>query len=234
LHNSDGELTDYYVEINDAFTYTYPNGVNASSLLGIPYSASSDFFFGNTEPFHVIEINEDRTEPTGGFVISNLVTGRPYSFSIFGARGVEATDNRTTKYTITGETVQVVYLDALNNTSHIALVKDIKPAPNGTISIKVEKESPPNNNTNGFYYLNALKMWSLQSTDPGSPSLTLKSPNGGERFGLGSLVKINWESFNIGNIDIEYSTDGSNWTSIVYDVSSLTWSYDWTPTVKSK
>ncbi len=61
-------------------------------------------------------------------------------------------------------------------------------------------------------------------------SLTLTSPNGGERLFAGSTKAITWtNSVNITSINIEYSTNnGSNWINISSGVNSATGTYNWT------
>lgn len=44
-----------------------------------------------------------------------------------------------------------------------------------------------------------------------APSLTVLSPNGGETWYAGTTRSIRWNSVNVGNIRIEYSTNGGMW-----------------------
>jgi hypothetical protein len=61
------------------------------------------------------------------------------------------------------------------------------------------------------------------------PSVTLTVPNGGENWLVGSNQNITWSSVgSVGNVKIEYSTNGgSTWSSVVVSTSN-TGSYLWT------
>ncbi len=61
-------------------------------------------------------------------------------------------------------------------------------------------------------------------------SMSLTSPNGGERWQVGSTHKITWNNISsVLQVNIEYSTDnGNSWTSIATNISASLESYDWT------
>jgi hypothetical protein len=59
-------------------------------------------------------------------------------------------------------------------------------------------------------------------------SVVLTSPNGGESWIEGSTHAITWSSSNITNVRLEYSTDGTAWTSIVASTAAATGTYNWT------
>lgn len=61
---------------------------------------------------------------------------------------------------------------------------------------------------------------------PASTSLNLVSPNGGEKWYLGSSHSITWTSSQIANVKLEYST-GAGWTSIANSVPASSGSYFW-------
>ena len=61
------------------------------------------------------------------------------------------------------------------------------------------------------------------------PSLTLKSPNGGERWQTETIQQITWESINVDNIIIESSNDnGESWIIISSREEAANETYDWT------
>lgn len=61
------------------------------------------------------------------------------------------------------------------------------------------------------------------------PSIQLTSPNGGENWPVGSEQNITWNSNDITNIKIDYSTNsGTNWINIVPSVQSIGGSFTWT------
>jgi len=65
-------------------------------------------------------------------------------------------------------------------------------------------------------------------------SINLTSPNGGEGWQTGDVESITWSHSGINNVNIDYSVDGINWTSIVTNYNADLLSYDWTiPSVES-
>ena len=82
-------------------------------------------------------------------------------------------------------------------------------------------------NPNG-YSLNNKAMIGLQPELNGK-ELALLSPNGGETFTHGEETDITWNSVNVSNIKIEYTTDnGYNWQEIIASTSTSTGFYTWT------
>jgi beta propeller repeat protein len=58
-------------------------------------------------------------------------------------------------------------------------------------------------------------------------SLTLTSPNGGENWQIGNTYPITWNSINVPNVQLEYTTNnGSSWIVIIPSTSSNM--YNWT------
>jgi hypothetical protein len=58
-------------------------------------------------------------------------------------------------------------------------------------------------------------------------SVSLTSPNGGENWMEASNHSISWQSTNIANVKLEYTTDGINWTSIVNSTPGAAETYTW-------
>jgi YD repeat-containing protein len=71
----------------------------------------------------------------------------------------------------------------------------------------------------------------LRSKRLPAPTITVRSPNGGESYYVGSNVDITWSSGGIvGNVKIEYSTNnGSSWTEITASTANDN-HYAWTAT----
>jgi len=59
-------------------------------------------------------------------------------------------------------------------------------------------------------------------------TLTLISPNGGEGLQSGKVTNITWQSKNIVNIKLEYTTNGTTFTTIAPSVPAATGTYAWT------
>ncbi|TSA30603.1 MAG: hypothetical protein D4R68_00555, partial [Ignavibacteriales bacterium] len=65
---------------------------------------------------------------------------------------------------------------------------------------------------------------------PGSQLITVTSPNGGEKWSVGSMQNITWNSSGITNVKIEYTiTNGISWNTITLSTPSSTGSYTWDP-----
>lgn len=58
--------------------------------------------------------------------------------------------------------------------------------------------------------------------------LSVLTPSGGEEWQTGSTQKIKWTSRNTGNLTIEYSLDGTSWSSVASGVDPTPGFYDWT------
>ncbi len=59
-------------------------------------------------------------------------------------------------------------------------------------------------------------------------SVTLTSPNGSESWIEGSTHAVTWNSANIANVRLEYSTDGTAWNNIVASTAAAAGTYNWT------
>ncbi len=223
LINHLGNATGVALTLDDSFDFVNTSGTtNPDSNLPFLETATKDSFFGESTVFN------GTTNPTGGFTLSNLDPSKFYSFSIFSSR-TGVSDNRETLYTATGQNTLSNALDAANNTANTATILNIQPLSNGTISL-VATTGTSNNNANGFYYLGAIKMVTSSApiSDINLPNVALIYPNGGEQWEVDKTPYIAWESQNISNILLEYSTDdGNSWISIA-TVSASTKKYNWT------
>jgi lysophospholipase L1-like esterase len=217
LINSDGFNTGIQIEVSDAF-----NGINNSGTmepsadLHIPATASGDSFFGNTVEF------SNRTEPTGGVIISNLDITSTYTIEIFSSR--VANDNRDTQYIITGSSTDTLTLGVSSNQSNISSFTTL-PSSDGTLTLTASP-GELNNNANGFFYLGVIRL-SYEEVPIGPISLSLDIPNGGEFWQVNKSADISWTSQNIGLITLEYSVDnGDTWT-MIDEVPAAPQKYNW-------
>lgn len=219
LTNNGGVATNVNLVVTDAFNFVNTEGtVGAGSSLGIPSTATSDSFFGNTVDYL------GKTEPSGAVKFSNLDPNVDLALKFYASRVVYTDkDNRDSKYTIEGLTTKVVSLNAANNTNNFVSTQ-VKPKADGSLTVTVSK-GDNNTNVNGFFYLGAM----IMDFVPAAPSLTISSPNGGEFWQTGKTTEISWNSSSLSStIDLEYSIDnGLNW-NLISSVSSTTKSYLWT------
>jgi len=100
------------------------------------------------------------TNPDCDVLFTGMTPGRTYRFTFYNSR-TGATDNRETAYVLTGSTQVGGSLDAAGNSSNV-LVLSVKPATDGSVLLFIEK-SANNDNSSGFYYLNAMKIESYDS-----------------------------------------------------------------------
>lgn len=216
---TDGFLSGYSLTLVDDFNATNSSGViNTDPTLDLPATASQDNFFGNVATF------AGQEQPTGGFLLEGLTLGKDYAFEVFGSR--TATDNRETQYEFVGETTEVSAIDAASNADMIATAT-VKPAADGTIRVNVTP-GPNNSNASEFYYINAMRIVYAEEEASGDAAVDLLQPDGGEVWQVSRTAKIRWESRNVGQLTIEYSTDnGTNWTA-AGQVSGGLGVYDWT------
>ncbi|NJC28504.1 SGNH/GDSL hydrolase family protein [Neolewinella antarctica] len=225
LLNSGGFTTGVGLQFTDRFNGINTNGTQSPDPeLDLPATATGDSFFGNVAEFG------GRTEPTAAFTLTGLDPNQLHRLALFASR--TATDNRETQYAVSGSTIDTAYLDVSSNASNFALA-EVFPTAAGTIEVKIEP-GPNNNNGSNFYYLGALRLTYPDRAPSGPTTLELIAPNGGERYQADRTATIEWNSRNVANLELEYSTDaGANWTAID-TVSSLTQSYAWSvPAVSS-
>lgn len=93
--------------------------------------------------------NNANTYPEILVTLSNLDPGSLYQFTFFSSR-VAVSDNRETRFTVTGATVDITDLDASSNYSNIAQTGFIAPDANNQIVVSVTA-GPGNNSVDGEY-----------------------------------------------------------------------------------
>lgn len=150
ITTSAGNPSGASIVVYDAFNNINTAGTaSPDPAIGFPATATGDSFFGNTATFGGQE------QPTAGVELSNLLTDKPYTFTVFASRA-GSTDIREARYTFTGQTIETADLDASNNTDRVATVT-LFPNEQGIIRIGVAP-GPNNNNATGFYYFGAMRV----------------------------------------------------------------------------
>jgi len=204
-------VTDSFNNINRAGT------MEPDSALGMPPTATGDSFFGNVAVFG------GQVQPTGAVMLSGFDPSIEVTIEIFASR--TASDNRETEYKLTGATQDSVYLNISSNTG-TTVTSTLFPDADGNILIEVGP-GPNNDNSSQFYYLGAMRVI-YENNEVVQPELTLNYPNGGEFWQVGKTPSIEWESKNVTEVILEYSTDaGSTWT-VIDTANALFGEYEWT------
>lgn len=145
LVNSNSASTGISIAITDDFLgSSNTNTAAVSETLKFPSTAISDFFYGGT------------TNPTAGLLLTNLFVDKEYTIKLFASRNASPADNRQTTYTVNGLISQSASVDASNNVNNVATIT-FKPKIDGTAVITIAKGTS-NNNTSGFFYLNAIEL----------------------------------------------------------------------------
>lgn len=155
LVKNDGTVTAVGLQIISRFNAANTNGVLNSTLY--PIDATRDTLYGNSEAFNNL------TNITPVFRLTGLDSTKAYDFKIYASRdGV--TDNRETRYTVTGLNTAQADLNVANNVDNTVSVNGIYPDGEGGISFALTP-GPNNNNANHFVYIGVLRM-SLNTSPP--------------------------------------------------------------------
>ncbi|MDD2599265.1 MAG: hypothetical protein PHO37_08585, partial [Kiritimatiellae bacterium] len=144
LKNTKSNLTGITLSV----TNTMQDGSTFGSAA--PTSAAAEFApAGNTGAYG------NNGNPNCDVLFTGMTPGRVYWFTFYNSR-MAATDNRGTAYRLTGATQVAGSLNAANNSSNVILLS-VEPAADGSVLLFIEK-SADNDNPDGFYYLNAMKI----------------------------------------------------------------------------
>ncbi|MFA6473051.1 MAG: PQQ-binding-like beta-propeller repeat protein, partial [Candidatus Latescibacterota bacterium] len=88
--------------------------------------------------------------------------------------------------------------------------------------------SSPAIGADGTVYIGSDDHYLYAFAPEGEHVVRVSSPDGGQYWIAGESHTISWESLNINNVKIEYTTDnGMNWTTITESTPAATGSYTW-------
>ncbi|MBX3747998.1 MAG: hypothetical protein KF833_22045 [Verrucomicrobiae bacterium] len=146
LIRTDGEFTTVSLEMVARFNGANENGTLASGLYAS--TATRDSLYGNTESFNGLE------DIYPSFKLTGLNPGATHDLTFYASR-LGVSDNRQTRYTVTGATEATVELDAGNNVDRTVTVTGMAADAAGEIAISLTP-GPDNNNANHFTYLGVL------------------------------------------------------------------------------
>lgn len=148
LVDAEGNSTFVWLYIIAPFNGANLNGTLASTVY--PVTATRDTLYGNTEEFG------GKTDVFPEFRLSSLTQGGSYDLTFYASR-TAVSDNRETRYTVTGTTVQTVDFNPANNIDEMVQVTGVVADDFGEIGVRLDP-GPNNSNGNHFTYLGVLKV----------------------------------------------------------------------------
>lgn len=152
LRDKNSNPSGISIELLERFNAATNNGAKVTNTeMNLPELVSSTGFFGNTG----ISFNSLKVEKSV-LKLKGLNKDMKYNFCFFGSR-MEVSDNRETSYTIKGTNQKTTTLNTTKNTSNIACADGLLSDENGELVLTITS-GPNNDNVNGFYYLNALRI----------------------------------------------------------------------------
>ncbi|WP_424493339.1 DUF4886 domain-containing protein [Salinimicrobium sp. GXAS 041] len=145
------DFTGIEMMITSRFNGQNTNGETSTNTnFNMPAEVSGNSFFGNLTGEWAGMVIEKAVIQLSGFEGDST-----YEICFFGSR--TATDNRETEYTVIGENTGSAVLNTASNSTEIACVEGVRADSNGEITIEVSA-GPNNDNSYGFFYLNAMRI----------------------------------------------------------------------------
>lgn len=156
LVTTTGDFSTISLVILSRFNGANENGTTA--FADFPVTATQDSLFGNTELFGGLE------DVTPRFKLTGLETTTAYHLTFYASR-LGVSDNRETRYTVTGATTASADLNVANNVNQVVQVSEMAPDSAGEITIELSP-GPNNDNANHFTYLGVLRLETATSDGP--------------------------------------------------------------------
>lgn len=154
LKDAENSYTGLSIAIEEGFNGRNATGEKSTTTdMNIPGHISSYSYFGNPKAPFSGKLIEKSVLRLSGFDKT-----KKYDFCFFGSRaGVAAGDNREAKYIVKGKNEAIALLNGANNKTNTACADAISPNDNGEITITITA-GENNTNSNGFYYINAIRI----------------------------------------------------------------------------
>ncbi len=156
LMDDSGAATGFKITLTDEFIDKNFNGPGSDGepdeatgdAAIFDKQATRDSFFGSSGHGGV-------DDQLGTFEFTGLDNNKYYSFSLFAAR-IPGSNDRVAQYEFVGSTTESATLNASNNKTEIAFVKNVQPT-GGKITLNVTPHSS-NTHPSKYFYIGALKM----------------------------------------------------------------------------
>lgn len=152
LIDSQNEWTGITATVTSRFNGQNGNGESETSTdLNMPSEVSSFSYFGNAgATWAGLDI------AMSSVTLSGFTSDAMYDLCFFSSR-TGSSGNRETQFTAKGENSATGAVNSVANTDTLVCFEDIQPDENGEILIEITA-GPNNDNSNGFFYLNAMRI----------------------------------------------------------------------------
>ena len=151
ITDANNNVTGIILTSTNAFSGTNTNGPTYTTTnMLMPAEVSRSCMWG----FAAESFGNQKPKASCTLTLGHLNPELKYDFTFFASRQ-DCRDWRETEFTIQGARVYTNGVEAANNISHTATIKNVSPTADGKIIIKVAP-GDRNNSKNRFYYLNAM------------------------------------------------------------------------------
>ncbi len=151
ITDANNNVTGITLTSTNAFSGTNTNGPTYTTTnMLMPAEVSRSCMWG----FAAESFGNQKPKASCTLTLGHLNPELKYDFTFFASRQ-DCRDWRETEFTIQGARVYTDGVEAANNISHTATIKNVSPTADGKIIIKVAP-GDRNNSKNRFYYLNAM------------------------------------------------------------------------------
>lgn len=151
ITDTNGNATGITLTSSNAFMGTNTNGpAYTTTNMLMPNDVSQSCMWG----YAADSFGGQKSKISCTLTLGHMNPDLRYDLTFFASRQ-DCKDWRETMFTLQGDKVYSDKVEAANNTSHTAQIKNVKPMEDGRIVITVSP-GDRNNNKNKFYYLNAM------------------------------------------------------------------------------
>jgi hypothetical protein len=133
-----------------------PNWLGTTESTVFPDTATADNLFGHTQPAG----GEPSSTPR--YKLAGLDPKMTYNFKFYGSR-VGVSDNRETRYIVTGEDITFTDLNTSNNIDNFVELRGMTPNDSGEFMLEIT-QGPNNDNSSGFIYLGVMTIEAVSPT----------------------------------------------------------------------
>ncbi len=219
---------------NVKIEYTVDNGTNWNTITNSVASAPASYgwLIPNTTSTNCKVKISDAADATVNDLSNNVFTIYDKTITVTSPNGGENWEIGTNQnITWNSSGVANVMLEySINNGTNWSTIIAGTPATPGTYNWPI----PNTPTTQGLVRITDVADGTINDVSNANftipaPTITVTSPNGGERWNIGLQKNITWNSTSVVNVKIEYSTNmGSSWNTIINSTAAINRTYPWT------